>query len=391
MFSGNMYRNPFSDYNANTMNSEQIMDFWESPFEKYLPDITEEEIATERTAITFTGGRGTGKTMLLKHFSVFSQNVRAERRGVSLKQYIQEVGYVGIYIRFDTPLLQSFDGSGVSQEGWSIIFTHFFELMICKQFLSALILLAEKHVLSEEEKRKVVINMAELLQREENTSLEKLSKHIIREINYVNEYKGEAVFSETSFHPAKLYPFGSLMHPLTKIIVENCEVLKTVNFLVLLDEYENFLTHEQRIVNSAIKFSQNIAFRVGMRPTGFHTYDTVSQDEFIKEHRDYRNVVFENPMIGKNHSGYFEFLRGIAKKRLSSVPLFYDKGMVELEAFLGKQECPEEEAIRIVKGRNIHITEYLKEIKNAYKKAKSWHKNADAMKRQLCYTDIVEN
>lgn len=32
----NIYNNPFSDYNANTMDSRKIMDFWESPFERYL-------------------------------------------------------------------------------------------------------------------------------------------------------------------------------------------------------------------------------------------------------------------------------------------------------------------------------------------------------------------
>lgn len=64
----NIYNNPFSDYNANTMDSRKIMDFWESPFERYLVGITEQEIAKENTAIFFTGGRGTGKTMLLKHF-----------------------------------------------------------------------------------------------------------------------------------------------------------------------------------------------------------------------------------------------------------------------------------------------------------------------------------
>ena len=370
MFSENSYSNPFSDYNANTMDSEKIINFWENPFERYLIDITEKEIAQETTAIFFTGGRGTGKTMLLKHFSLSSQIVRAKMKNVKFKDSLNEEKYLGIYIRFDSPLLVGFDGLGLSQEKWNVIFTHFFEMTICKSFIDAIISLIRENIISKDEEENLLKEIQIILGRENIKDISILSDMVGYDINYVNEYKSEVLFESLEFRPYKLYPFGSLSFKIVDIIKENCSELEKINFLLLLDEYENFLAYEQRIVNSAIKFSNNIAFRVGMRPMGFHTYDTVTENEFIKEHRDYRNVPFESLITTKKDNGYLEFLLGIAEKRLKSVSYFSDNNLTALQRFLGERENVEEEAKRIVKGRDKHITEYLKEIKRTYSKLK---------------------
>lgn len=366
----NIYSNPFSDYNANTMDSQKIMNFWESPFEKYLVGISEEEIARENTAIVFTGGRGTGKTMLLKHFAITSQIVRAKKENKEFEEVLNEKGYVGIYLRFDTPLLIGFEGLELSQEMWNVIFTHFFEMTICKSFLDALIKLIEEKLISEEEESKLVEEIAKIVGRDKIQNILELSDLLGEDINYVNEYKSEVLFGDIEFKPYKLYTFGTLSFKIADIIKSICQKLENVNFLLLLDEYENFLAFEQKIVNSAIKFSKNIAFRVGMRPMGFHTFDTVSENEFIKEHRDYRNVTFENPLIGKDDTGYLDFLLRIAEKRLRNVEFFCNNNMVDLRKFLGDRENIEEEAKQIVKGKDKHIVEYLKEIRKTYAKKK---------------------
>ena len=58
------FRNPFSDYNANVMNSSKILDYWCSPFAKSTA-ISESDIYLQGIPIVFMGGRGTGKTMFL--------------------------------------------------------------------------------------------------------------------------------------------------------------------------------------------------------------------------------------------------------------------------------------------------------------------------------------
>ena len=367
MYLENIYKNPFSDYNANTMDSEQIINFWESPFGNYLKGITEEEIASERTAIFFSGGRGTGKTMLLKHYSMSAQYIRSEKEDINFKDYIIKNGYVGIYIRFDTPLLIGFDGLGMEQKKWETIFSHFFEMTLCKAFIDALAVMADKRVVTESEVKDVEKRVQDLLGCNHDKNITELSRKLADDINYVNDFKSEMIFDAIEFKPSKIYPLGSLSYNIVKIIKKSCKDLKKINFLLLLDEYENFLEYEQQIVNTVIKFSNDIAFRVGMRPMGFHTYATVSNEEFIKEHREYRNIQFDNPLIGKqNNSGYLDFLYGIAEKRLNNVS-YFKNSKYNIKKILGFKEDPQKEAIEIVQGRTKHIDEYLKEIEKKYK------------------------
>jgi hypothetical protein len=240
-------------------------------------------------------------------------------------------------------------------------------MTICKSFIDVICQLREAEIITNDEEELLGQKISKLLGYDCDKNITEISGALSDEINYVNHYKSEALFDDVEFRPRKSYVFGELSFKLVDVIRESCHKLEKVNFLLLLDEYENFLAFEQRIVNSSIKLSKNLSFRVGMRPMGFHSYATVSEDEFIKEHRDYRRVLFENPMIGKNDNGYLEFLLGIAKKRLSNVGYFSNKQMLDLKQFLGEKENVEEEARNIVKGRNTHIDEYLKEINKVQK------------------------
>ena len=396
MLEENLYKNPFSDYNANTMDSEQIIHFWENPFNKYLLDITEEEFASEKTPLFFTGGRGTGKTMLLKHFDISAEILRAEKEEKELKKYINDNGYIGLYIRFDSPLLKGFNGLGLDYEKWEVIFTHFFEMTIAKAFIDSLCKLEDKKVFNEDEKQVIINKIKEIIPIKVN-SLKEISLWFKNGINYVNTFRSDIAFETIIFAPEKRFSSGELSKALVKIIKEACPILRKVNFLVLIDEYENFLEYEQKIVNSMIKFSNDISFRIGMRPMGFHTFATVSENEFIKETRDYRNVVLENPLIKKDPikkeqikvSGYIDFLLGIAEKRLKSVKLFNQNGLTDLRTFLGEKEDPISEANNIVKGRTLHIDVYLKEIKKLYAKQKK--ANFVITKKQLEKLRCPEN
>lgn len=368
MYLESTYRNPFSEYNANTLDSQQIIDFWASPFEYYLNEITEEDIAYEKTPIIFSGGRGSGKTMLLKHFSLEAQIKRAELENISLKDYLIDKKTIGIYVRFDSPLLSSFDGLGNNANQWSIIFTHFFEMAVCKAFLDGFILLRKNGVIGKEEEEELISNTIKLLNYEEFSSLEEIIEELTKEINYVNRYKSDVLFKDINFEPERTYILGELTYKIGEILNQACPIFKEINKLLLIDEYENFLDFQQIIVNSAMKFSKGIAFRIGMRPMGFHSYDTVSENEHIRENRDYRRIDFENPLIGKNGSGYTDFLYEIAEKRLNSIDYFKENNITNIKKVLGDKEDYLQEALKIVNGRDKHINVYIKDIEKLYTK-----------------------
>ncbi len=377
MYLENTYRNPFSDFNANTLDSQQIIDYWESPFENYLKQITEADIALEKTPIIFTGGRGSGKTMLLKQFSLNAQIKRAELEKRSLREYLLEKGAFGIYVRFDSPLLMSFEGLGNDTNQWSIVFTHFFEMAVCKAFLDGYILLSKNGVIGKEEEKILIDEAIRILEYPKLESLEEITEKLKKDINYVNRYKSDIPFKNVEFEPEKLYSFGELTYKVGSILNEACPLFKDINKLLLIDEYENFLGYQQKIVNSLMKFTNGIAFRIGMRPMGFHSYDTISNNEHIRENRDYRNVDFDNLLISKEGSGYLDFLYRIAEKRLNSVEYFKSNNITNIKSVLGDKENHLEEALKIVKGRDKHINEYIKDIKIIYAKRKKTYNITD--------------
>ena len=78
MISEDSFNNPFADYNANTMESSKILEYWCSPFTKSMP-ISESDIY-KGMPLVFMGGRGTGKTMFLRYFSYQVQKYEIYRK-----------------------------------------------------------------------------------------------------------------------------------------------------------------------------------------------------------------------------------------------------------------------------------------------------------------------
>ncbi|MBA7537797.1 hypothetical protein ES705_30067 [subsurface metagenome] len=130
----------------------------------------------------------------------------------------------------------------------------------------------------------------------------------------------------------------------------------------MIDEFENFLAPQQRMVNTLLKFiGLGITFRIGMRLEGFRTFETTSIDDFIKEGRDYRKIIFEEVLI--KNKGYQGFLFDIAKKRLERVKIFKEKEFLDISTILGNSENLNEEAIKLAKKNpEKHFNSLLKNL-----------------------------
>jgi hypothetical protein len=102
------------------------------------------------------------------------------------------------------------------------------------------------------------------------------------------------------------------------------------------------------MVNALLRFTKpQIKFRIGMRLEGFRTYKMMGTEDFIKEGREYRKVVFED--ISSQNSDYPKFLADVAKKRLEHVPVLRDAGFVDIKKILSVREDLEQEARDLVK------------------------------------------
>ena len=92
--------NPFSNIKATHLSKKEIVDLWvdinnneeeKANFEKII------EPSNPRP-IFILGGKGSGKTHILRYFSYESQKIRAEINKISLLSQLQKEGYISVPI-----------------------------------------------------------------------------------------------------------------------------------------------------------------------------------------------------------------------------------------------------------------------------------------------------
>lgn len=371
------YKNPFSDFDSNVMSSKQIADFFTEPYESFT--IPESKIIEDKSPIIFIGGRGTGKTMLLRQFSYNVQKISYNNENYYDK--IKRTKYIGVYFRVDKPLLQSLSVLGQYSSFNNFeesIFTHFFELTIFKEYLEIIKLIERQLDLSVNDVtyQEILAELKGLVPVKNNQNfhdLDSLIEFIVNQINYIWIYQSKKsidIDNSVVFEPkCNLILQGRLSDEFCNTSILKKLGLSNTSILLLIDEFESFSKKQQMVINAAMRYNKDygIRLRIGMRPYGFKTFDTVNSEDFIKEGRDYSKIEFDNPLVGKqNNKSYFNLIKKISQKRLSMVPEFTQKS---IEDILGKDENIEQEAKEIVKGKTKHFTVYLKEINKYNNKA----------------------
>lgn len=336
---------------ANAIDSNEILEYWYSPFTSII-NCSEDTIFADSLPIVIMGGRGTGKTMILRYFSYDVQKLESKKNNLSIIKHLCEKKSIGVYIRFGIEL-KNFEAFNYPLERWKIIFTHYFELSIALKYTNILIDLLNENQIAEDNAEQITSKIKILLEDAESNNLFEIKKEIEKRLIEVNKFRENIVFGNDNFNPKKTFKGQSLTVGLVEIIKECIPELKDITFLILLDEYENFKPWQQSIINTMLKFAnteKKVTYRIGMRLEGFHTHETITPTENLKVNRDYKKIVIEefvHSIEGKKK--YHQFLKQICEKRLSSVPIFKEKGLIDITKFLGNQENFENEAKEIVR------------------------------------------
>ena len=355
MSSVTSYKNPFTDYQANQIDVESLLDYWCDPFSIFTTSgLTENEVYSGNGPLIFMGGRGSGKTMFLRHCSVDVQKAhfnRVKPNDQTFIDHINTLGGIGIYIRFDGATLKSFEGSNLTNEVWENLFVHYFELYLAREYLIALKVLEDDSPTSSSTMVAFLDKMCALLCCDKKIeTLNQLIDEVNARISEVSDFRGVIGFQSAEFHPTKPIISQYLSFQVPELIKEFFQELRpNTNFILLLDEFENFSISQQRMINTLLKFVKpGLTFRIGMRRNGWRTFGTVNKDDFVKEGRDYEKFIFEEILHSKN-SGYQTFLIEVARKRLKRVDIFVQRGNTDIRHFLGKNEDLEAEALEIAK------------------------------------------
>lgn len=273
------------------------------------------------------GGRGTGKTTVLRGLSYQGQYAILNE---DISRFDQN-SFVGIYYRVNTNHAHAFQGRGISETDWGYIYAHYFNLLVCWEISKYL-----KWHLKKDESDEVL--------KAHSCGLIAQSLHIAKEIGSFDSLCRELEKAMYSFQSdvnnltKDNIPKLSMPGDPIKIFVEQALGLKQLEgkmFYLLIDEYENLLDSQQQIMNSLLKHvPETYTFKIGVRELGWRVKYTLNKLELLNDPADYSLINITEQFSTKDRNNDFAaFALDVCNKRINEL---FDDNEVEEEFSIEK-------------------------------------------------------
>lgn len=123
--------NPFDTNKATAFSDDQIEALWVD-LANVQGGLVEILKPTSHTPMLLLGGKGSGKTHLMRYCSA---PVQAARHSANMARAAQVDGYLGIYVHADALNTDKFARDDGAEERWNLIFAHYFELWLATALL----------------------------------------------------------------------------------------------------------------------------------------------------------------------------------------------------------------------------------------------------------------
>lgn len=265
--------------------------------------------------VFFIGGKGSGKTHILRYYSYQLQKIRSKKHNIPIIEGIKNDGYVGVYYRCKGLQASRFSGKGYDDELWAAIFEYAFELSLGHELIFILSDLA----MEPEYDKKISADIGDLIGLKVS-SLKKLEKEISRirrnlDLAINNCALGSNLKEDEN---AKiLVSRGDFIFKIPKIVKANYPNLD-IPFIYFIDEYENFDINHQTYVNTLIREKEaEVSIKIGARLYGVRTYNTLSAGEKLVEGSEKEEFVLDN--YYRSQSSYNSFLKALLKNRAEQI------------------------------------------------------------------------
>ena len=125
--------NPFGVTKSDDFSNEEINRFWIEPGGVPASHLLK---PTRLMPMQVIGGKGSGKTHLLRHFSFAAQTMARQDSGLAS---IAKQGYLGVYVRCDGLNAARFAGKSQPDDTWLAVFQYFLDLWLAQALLTQLL------------------------------------------------------------------------------------------------------------------------------------------------------------------------------------------------------------------------------------------------------------
>lgn len=268
--------------NTNSLSQNRAEEFGFDLFKDFVIPPIYEKIDFKKTSKSkiFIGGRGCGKTMLLRYLS--HQTTFSEKKELIENEAIENIG---LYWKVDTLTVHQLQKRGMPEDIWQSAFEHLFTLILLKEFIESLESIAKSKFeeFSFTNFKEIKLNSFNSFGIEFNGGLLEFKK-------FINNKRDEFQFwlrnvrkgVEPQFFPK------TIIEVLLNDLKNEIPFINNSRFNIYIDEYENLIEYQQKIVNTWVKHSENpIIFHLAMKRNAFKTKETVGSESLSNIH-DYR-------------------------------------------------------------------------------------------------------
>ena len=315
-----------------------------------------ESVVDPRSAMPtiLTGGKGGGRTHLLRYFSYPLQRLRHHDDVI---KGVQQEGYLGIYFRCSGLNASRFAHKGQSAEVWSGVFNYYMEIWLGCLVLDLVADLLGAQGRSRESGREVesFVNAVYALfdksfPRARGQPLDGLVAAFHEQQRRLDLAINNAPLVGHLDVTILASP-GSMVFGIPQAATRYLRPLSSIAFVYLVDEYENLTGSQQRYVNTLIREKElPTRFVIGSRTYGLRTHTTLSAGEENREGSEYQLVVLEN-LYRRHSKRYIAFCGSIVQRRLEESGLALVSGKRPESYFVVPAGRLEERA-------NGHVREY---------------------------------
>ena len=305
--------NPFEVTKAVDFSDEEIVRTWVD-----LPGGGFYRLANpnSRTSVVLLGGKGSGRTHLMRYFSAVSQKIR--NPGLVTEALIRD-GYLGLYVRCSGLNSGRFEGKGQTEEAWADVFAYYTDLWLAQHVLGTVSdLIGESAEFKAAETRIVerttsLFDLPPIVAGADVSALLRALHDLQREIDIA--VNNAAISREL---PATIRATrGTLVFDLPAVLTSEIETLRSVQMTYLLDELENLTAAQQKYVNTLVREKRPpCGFMIGSRLYGIRTRETYASGEENKEGSEYESVYLDRIYL-REKDQYGKFCREVVAHRLA--------------------------------------------------------------------------
>ncbi len=267
------------------------------------------------------GGKGSGRTHLMRYYSYALQKLRS--RGSDVVACLRQERYLGVYMRCEGLNAGRFDGKGQPPEAWAAIFAYYMDLWLAQLVVQTAADAFKGHLELDENEATIVASIEALFDERFVLSGRSLQAVITsftelrREVDLaVNNAALTRSLGELRIRSTR----GRLVFGIPRVLQEHLRSLQGVSIVYLIDELENLTGAQQQYVNTLIREKElPCTFKVGARLYGFRTAKTLSAGEENRLGSEYEQVVLDEQMrIDPRYDG---FTRQLVVRRLRGAGL----------------------------------------------------------------------